>query len=246
MHEEGERQVHFDYEKADWRFVSGIMEENSSRMSRSHGGVSDTSASGNKRPLLLAGETLRRQTVENERRVHQWIMDTRTARPPVDAAGVQALLFTAADLTNVGLLPEGRLRNWNVKYPLDKVEDDGNLPAPNEPVPVEALPATIATFCQTIHDRWDELTDDPIPLAAWAEWHLNAGPLHPFYDGCGRISKLFAALLLARASWLLPLYQDRKTYFAHANRGPSAFGDYMRQRIASCETWIAEEETSCL
>jgi hypothetical protein len=82
------------------------------------------------------------------------------------------------------------------------------------------------------------LAEDPVPLAAWAEWELGGGALHPFYDGCGRISRSFAAMLLIRASSLLPLFDDRRSYFDHGNRGRTAFASYMRDCIERCAQWL--------
>ena len=78
-------------------------------------------------------------------------------------------------------------------------------------MPPEQIPDAIVKFAETVHVRWGELSKDPVPLAAWAEWELIGGPLHPFYDGCGRISRAFSALLLHRGGSLPPLYEDSKT-----------------------------------
>ena len=71
-----------------------------------------------------------------------------------------------------------------------------------------------------------------MPLASWSEWELNGGSLHPFYDGCGRISRSFGALLLMRASWLPPVYDNAASYFERGSRGD--FCEYMRERIRAC------------
>jgi hypothetical protein len=235
--------MRFSYDGIDGAFLARIMDETSRRLSRTRGGVSDTSASEEKHPLLLNGEALRRQAAENERRVAQWIMDTRSDPPPADPAAVRQQLFVLADLTNTGLLPAGRLRTWEVPYPLRLPDDDGHQPSPNRRIPPAELPGAIDAFCGTIHRRWGELSGDPAPLAAWAEWHLNPGPLHPFYDGCGRVSRSFAAMLLVRASSLPPLYGSRETYFEQAERGPTAFADYLRNCIADCAQWLGLEHS---
>ena len=95
--------------------------------------------------------------------------------------------------------------------------------------PPSAIPEEIDRFCESIWSRWNELSQDPVPLAGWAEWELNGGRLHPFYDGCGRISRSFGASLLIRGGSALPLFDDAATYFAWGNRGE--FVEYYRERI---------------
>jgi hypothetical protein len=240
--------MRFDYEGRDWPFLASVMNETSERLSRTRRGVSDTSASEQKRPLLLAGEALRRQSADNERRVIQWIMETRNEPAPADSTAVRQLLFTVADLTNVALLPAGRLRTWEIPYPRNPVEDDGYRPIPSRRIPPDELVAAIEDFSHSVHSRWPELATNPVPLAAWVEWHLNPGPLHPFYDGCGRVSRSFSALLLVRASRLPPLYQDRDEYFAHAEQGPTLFAAYFNQCIEASErlvkTWESQVQSA--
>ena len=222
----------------DPRLIAKIIDENNRRLSRTRSGVSDTSASHAKLPLLLSGEALRKQSAENEGRVCRFIADCRGEPAVADPAAVRQGLFVLADLTNAGLLPAGRLRIWDVPYRRAAVEDDGCLPSPCRPVSPSELPQALEIFCETVFSRIEELNHDPVPLAAWAEWHLNAGPLHPFYDGCGRVSRSFAAWLLVKASHLLPLYEDGTSYFAHTERGPRLFADYMRERIRTCVQWV--------
>ena len=106
-------------------------------------------------------------------------------------------------------------------------------------LPPEKLDAGIESFCQTIFDRWSELTIDPIPVAAWAEWELNGGSLHPFYDGCGRISRSFSAILLLRGGLPPPLHTTLAEYFAKGNCSIDAFTTYMRNGITQSREWIA-------
>jgi hypothetical protein len=100
------------------------------------------------------------------------------------------------------------------------------------------LPAALDRFADALHRRWAELAVDPVPLASWAEWELNGGGLHPFYDGCGRISRSFGALLLIAGGWLPPLYDDADSYFAHGHAGPAAFAAYVSGRVAACADWL--------
>jgi hypothetical protein len=213
-----------DYGARGLEFVSRILNENSLRLSRTRKGVSDTSTSEKKLPLRLSGEALRQRSAQNERETHRLLMQLREKSPPGTAAVVRDWLFAIADQTNDSLLPAGRFREWPIENKL--------LP--------EAVPGALDEFCATVHARWSELETDPVPLAAWAEWQLNGGLIHPFYDGCGRISRSFAALVLIRGSCLLPLFDDLASYFEHGKAGDAAFCAYYRERIKACADWLAE------
>jgi len=69
----------FDFDSVDWTFVSGILEQNSRRLSWTHQGKSDTGSSAQKLPLLLAGDALRERAQSNERAVHRYIFENRRA-----------------------------------------------------------------------------------------------------------------------------------------------------------------------
>jgi hypothetical protein len=222
--------VRFDYDQAGWQVVARILDENSTRLSRTRGGVSDTTTSSKKQPLLLQGEALRRRSAENERRVQHFLFESRHETAPRDGAALLELIWHVAELTNEELLPSPRmLRAW----PSERLPPG---PPGSRTNPAE-LPEALKQFADEVQRRWPELAQDPVPLASWAEWELNGGSLHPFYDGCGRIARSFGALLLLRGSWLLPLYEDQETYFAQGHQGPAVFADYVRQRIAVCARW---------
>ncbi len=219
----------FDYSRVDWRFVARIMRENNLRLSRTRAGVSDTMTNPKKLPLLLSGDELRRRSALNEQRVCRFIFQTRLDPPPQSGAAVQELLFTIADLTNDGLLPAGRLRLWSSSarhnFFNPTVFKEISRVAP------EKLPAALRSFSQEVCRRWPELEIDPVLLYAWCEWELNFGPLHPFYDGCGRISRSFGAMLLIRASYPLPRFDSPSAYFEHGDQGPETFAEHVRERI---------------
>jgi hypothetical protein len=227
--------MNVNYDALGQAFVSRVLHENSRRLSRTRSGKSVTDTSPNKQKLRLEQDALAAKSEENEERVHQFLYATRNDSTPGSASAVLDLLFALADLTNDGLLPKGRLREWSLPSgqhtPDATVSPDSLLAGA---IPPDRLEAALAEFAQVIHRRWGELPHDPVPLASWTEWQLNAGPLHPFYDGCGRISRAFSALLLLRAGWLLPLHENIKTYFHHARQGPTAFCVYFRDRLNSC------------
>ena len=202
-----------------------ILNENSVRLSRTRKGVSDTSTSEFKQPLRLTGDLLKQRSAENEAKAHEFIWSCRARPTPTSADDVRRLLFELADIINDGLLPAGRLRAWPIA---------GKLP-PRD------LEHGVDDFCRVICGRWNEPAADPVPLAAWAEWELNGGSLHPFYDGCGRIARTFAALLLLQANSDLPLYDNLASYFQHGGEGTDSFIAYMRDSIARGREWLATQ-----
>jgi hypothetical protein len=227
----------FDYGQVDWTFIARIMTENNRRLSRTYKGQSDTGTSAEKLPLLLSGDALKEQVEQNEREVHKFIHAQRNAEAPSCAADVQKLLFHIADLTNHNLLPDGGLRTWPIEPNQRSLTSGEVISGPAAKVPPEKLETAIAEFAETIWDCWREIAQDPVPLAAWAEWELNGGSLHPFYDGCGRISRAFAAALLVRGRCLLPLFEDSAAYFTIGTCGVSDWVAYYRKQIVVCTKW---------
>src|SRR5262245_6257095 len=104
----------FNYGQVDLRFVARILNENSLRLSRTRKGVSDTQTSARKAPLRVVGDDLKTRSAENEQRVHRFIFVTRTDPPPGSIEDVKTFLLEIADLTNEGLLPNGRFRTWPI------------------------------------------------------------------------------------------------------------------------------------
>ncbi len=230
---------HFDYDTVDWRLVSRILDESSRRLSRTRAGASDTGSSALKQPLLVSGDELRTRAATNERRVHEFIHAAREAKPPAGSEAVRTLLFTIADLTNDGLLPVGRFRTWPIGAHQASASGGAAVSGPEAKVAPDDIPEAVDAFCAIVHARWPELSVDPVPLASWAEWQLNGGPLHPFYDGCGRIARSFGAALLIHGAALLPLYDSPSAYFRHGNGGDESFAAYVRARIDDCAAWLA-------
>lgn len=223
----------FEYEQVDRQFVSRILNENSLRLSRTRQGISDTSTSASKAPLRAAGDDLKRRSAENEQRAHRLIFETRIDPTPGSVDAVKVVLFQIADLTNEGLLSNGRFRTWPIGEQLIPLED-GGVTVAKPKIPPDGLVEAVCAFCTRVFENWHLLKTDPVKLAAWSEWELNGGSLHPFYDGCGRISRSFGAALLIRGSCLLPLYDGTSSYFKAGNSGEEAFCDYMRKSIKAC------------
>ncbi|HVY68623.1 MAG TPA: hypothetical protein VHH73_01775, partial [Verrucomicrobiae bacterium] len=222
----------FNYDSVDWRYVAEVLGANSLALSRTRHGVSDTSTSAKKLPLLLTGEALKERAAQNEERACQFVFDARKGPDPQNPDEVKALLFGVADRMNEGLLPAGRLRTWPIGEKTVRLGDGPEQMISPAKAPPEEVERAVEQFCAELWRRWGELAVDPVPLAAWAEWELNGGTLHPFYDGCGRISRAFGALLLLRGSLALPLHDSSVKYYRAGNHNVGSFAEYLRQQIA--------------
>jgi hypothetical protein len=224
----------FDYTRVDWTFVHKLMAENNRRLSRTHHGHSDTGSSELKHPLLLSGQALLQQIERNEIDVHKFVYGQSSAAEPQSSNAVRDILFQIADLTNRGTLPSGRLRTWEIGANQASLTGGPAISGPEAKVSPQRIEAALSAFCDTLWRRWPELPVDPVPVAAWSDWQLNGGEIHPFYDGCGRISRSFAASLLVRARCLLPLFDNKTAYFEAGNRSSAAFVQYYTERIEAC------------
>jgi hypothetical protein len=217
--------VRFNYSATDECLISHILDSNSKILSRTRHGTSDTSASSLKKPQRLLGMELVKRSAENERRAYSFLCATSGQALPKSSGNWRHLLFEIADIVNDGLLPAGPLREWNLKSFAHASS------GPSERVPASSLECEIDVFCEQLSGYEKELLLDPVPVAASIEWALNGGHLHPFYDGCGRISRIMSACVLIRSSCLLPLYDTRESYFTHGNLGRESFAGYVQSCI---------------
>lgn len=233
--------ITIDYDDRDCQLISRILQENSRRLSRTTSGFSNTQTHSRKLPLRFTGESLKEKARENEHAVGKWIYATRNDPPPHSRSDVLTLIWKVCDGINAELLPtKERLRCWPIGT-YQKSLDGSNPSGRTEPkLDPDRLPEAMDRYADVLLERWSELSTEPVPLAAWAEWQLNGGPLHPFYDGCGRISRAYSAMLLVRGRTLLPIYDSLNNYFDHGHQGETAFADYMREGIRRCENWLAE------
>ena len=72
--------MRIDYCIHDWGFVARIMDENSTRLSRTRAGVSDISTSPAKPKLLTAGgDALARRSAKKQERLQHWLFENSRA-----------------------------------------------------------------------------------------------------------------------------------------------------------------------
>ena len=195
--------------------------ENLRRTSRTANGVSDTSSSADKPKLVVAeGSALASATENLVRTTLEWLLDRELERP--SAEQVRSLIVDLAERMIGEVLAPGQsiFRTWETKFEMQTRLAD--------------LDAEFDRFCEELAARLQD--GDAVSTAAWVERRIDA-VVHPFADGCGKISKALSAWVLYRAGVPLPIWESRESYLSHliaepTNPGlPESFLAYYRSRI---------------
>ena len=200
----------------DWNATCLAMEASHQALSRTFHGLSDTQSSAKKRPLKLQGQELARQTSANAQELYSVLLRLRSLPAPLSAEEVSQRMEAIETAVNRGLLPAGRFRTWN---PESNDRSPFAVTTPWQEVPIQ-----LDQLCQELYRRWRE---DPVVVAAWLEWTIQ-GPIHPYYDGCGRISRGLSAWILLGAGQPVPRYRDREEWFLRARQGLDSFTEFVR------------------
>ncbi|HZS03022.1 MAG TPA: hypothetical protein VFE37_30205 [Chloroflexota bacterium] len=212
------------------RAIEAYLARTDQCLSRSAGsGSADTSTSAAKQPLLLAGAALQRRVARNRRRVAELIVGQRRWFPTT--AGEHVLVLCGiAQLAGLGLLPRGLFREW----PYDWARYGVNCERPL--MPPHAILAALEELMGTVVNVPTLCPGERLECVARVEWELGIGPIHPFYDGCGRTSRYYSCLLSLWLDVPLAVHTSRAAYYAAANDGLDAFVGYFRSvaRSAAC------------
>lgn len=174
--------------------------QNLAGLSRTLGGVSDTSSSADKPKLTTEGEGLATKTTQNLRHALGFLWENRF-RSFTSPADVRKFVDSLAKMVSNGLLKSGQsfYRTWETKF-------GQTLP--------ENIEAEYQNFCKWFLKAVD--SDDPVATAALVEKRLD-GEIHPFADGCGRTAKIMASFVLLQHGFSLPTYKSRKEYYKNIN-----------------------------
>ncbi len=197
------------------------MMANSEAMSRTFGGVSDTSSAEEKPKLALEGNELADRAAANFQQALKLAWEHRQDRfasPEEVARFVEELVSQVSE----GLLPPGQgiWRNWQTEFPIQ------SLPGQIEP----DLQAFYREFCQRMQGN-----TDAVEFAGWVEKRFD-GEIHAPADGCGRSTRLLSGMVLARSGHGLPNYRDRKEYYQNINKDWPQWQEYYRSLFTEGET----------
>lgn len=128
-------------------------------------------------------------------------------------------IFRVAALTNEACVhPPDKLRTWEIPYGRKVLAQD---------VPAE-LDAFITTLFTLSHSAPTRSAKTLQTLAAWIELEIDKH-IHPFADGCGRVSKAISSWFLLHNDQPLPHIPSREQYYAAMNNSDAAFFHFYSQ-----------------
>lgn len=200
---------------------------NLSKTSRTVAGSIDTSVAEVKSSLLENNNSNTAHIVEaNERKLFDFLW-TNSSKHFDNPVTVLSFIDDIAKLVNDNLVTVPLAwRRWDVKY--------------GRGVKASELGKEMMDFARDFIDKYSELSDEEgfVRFAGWLELQIDRH-LHPYIDGCGRISKALSAWLLMSRGLPLPDYVDRELYYASMNQGDEAFMDYFHQAYDGGKTaWM--------
>ena len=186
-------------------------------------GQAHTSVSEKKCGLLLRGGELKKQMERNRRLVAAFIA-WRSRWFPETIHEHHIALCTMAQLVGFRLLPRGLFREWSY----DNSYGVKWVTAPVEPAGIQGGLEGLAM--QVLAGQCGEM-EERVATIAGIEWEMVVGPLHPFYDGCGRISRAYSRLVADWYKVRAAVHTSREAYFEAARGGREAFRKYYREQV---------------
>lgn len=94
----------------------------------------------------------------------------------------------------------------------------------------QVAPEDIAPGLSRLADECAAITDLALSSKGRAiarmEWEIGIGPLHPFYDGCGRVSRYLSTMLCLWHELQPPVHSSREAYMTAAAESAESFVDY--------------------
>ncbi len=203
------------------KFINQYLQKTDEALSRTVQNKSIiTAASDRKRHALLGGDKLSRQISRNRRLIAEYV-NWRQRYIPRRTEDFLTSILTLGEIAGLNLFPESSFRQWDYSGTHGIVFDIDELVAPSR------ILSTLITFASDLANRTPELaTGSGLSIVAGTEWDIAIGPIHPFYDGCGRISRCFSTLLCLSFSLPIIWRGSREDYFSHAVRGRNDFMSY--------------------
>ena len=188
-------------------------------------GVAETQVSASKLPPLVSGQQMREQIARNRSIIAEYVSWRQKWFCDSVEEHTWALL-TIGQMTLMGLAPRGLLRRWEYDPADVGVTSVGRLIGPAEIVP------ELGRLGSKVLESRDKDTTTRLGRVAELEWEIVVGPVHPFYDGCGRASRYYSTLASLWLEVPLPAHRSRELYFDAARRGIEAFRAYYLRAAA--------------
>lgn len=181
-------------------------------------GTVDTSVSAGKSAPNLSQSSLLTQLTQNRRRVVRYVL-SRALRPPVASGDFLASLLAIGEIYSANVFESSLFRLWPYDY--SKFNSTSQLPVIEPKSIVPALFELDSMILSRIR------SSDASQLAGTVEWEIVFGPIHPFYDSCGRIGRYASALVAMWAGWFLFEHTSRASYLAAGSHGQQDFLAYL-------------------
>lgn len=182
-------------------------------------GAVTRSASADKLPMLLSGEVLL-TTIERNRAMASRLIAWKAKSPPSAATDILCSLFAIAESSLMEILPAGLFRAWPYDHRQYVPTSEEEQCSPSE---IWERLTSLASRCFTGMQTTEGAR---LSLVSAIEWELAVCPLHPFYDGCGRVSRYFSTLLCLWSEECPRVHPCRTIYLEAARAGRKAFESY--------------------
>jgi hypothetical protein len=191
------------------------VEINENILSRTTRGVYDRSSSLSKPDMVISGGDLYERALGNLKRAYNYLFSSRNTIFS-NWEEVNGYFDRLLEITHGGIFARDSVtfRTWNPSY--TKYEF-GELPY--------ALSCFYDEYCERIQGQGKELEN-----FSWATRAFDTD-LHPYGDGCGRLSRLHGALFLVRAGHRLPVFKCRESYYRAMSISEAEFLSYVRDCV---------------
>ena len=130
-----------------------------------------------------------------------------------DSAEIKQFFDKLLGITHAGIFQAGsiKLRTWNTTYTKYDFSD---------------LPEALTSFYEEYFLRMNKPVIE-LENYSWASRSFDT-ELHPYSDGCGRLSRLHGSFFLIRANLPLPRFDSRASYYCAIGRSFNEFFEYVR------------------
>ena len=135
-----------------------------------------------KRAPLLRGDELAQAIRINREAVLNYIA-WKGQQKPSQSMEMFVSLSTIAELASINVLPDGLFRKWRYSGTSDLTFSGAEM------IPPERVADALFLFSNELFQnlQGDRTVGELLRIVGAAEWDIAVGPLHPFYDACGRI-----------------------------------------------------------
>jgi hypothetical protein len=189
------------------------VERNENILSRTTNGIYDRSSSMSKPDMIIRAGELSCRAVGNLKEAYR---DLFRARKVSFASGAATRRYFDGllEITQGGIfeIKSVTFRTWNTSYTKCDFSE---------------LPISMVRFYDEYRERVQG-SGNEIENFSWATRTFDTD-LHPYGDGCGRLSRLHGSFFLVRAGYRLPMFKSRESYYHAMSVSEAEFLKYVRE-----------------